>query len=144
MLRLKIGLAKTFIMVANGLRQDRKITMASKIYPIITKSKQELYEKIYTEHPDLEQETPEICGYYGRACRRMDGEANRMLCQGCTLSIFVSTVEAIVKTCDEKEAIGIERLYDSDMYDIQDSLERKCIHVNFSYIEKVLDYLVKG
>lgn len=113
------------------------------IYPVITKGKQELYEKIYLVHTDLRNDIPEICGYYGRACRRMDGEANRMLCQGCTLSVFVSTVEAIIKKCDEKEAIGIKRLYDSDMYDIQDSLKKKCVHVDFSYIEKILDYLIK-
>ena len=118
--------------------------MAKNIYPIITKSKQEMYEKIYTEHSDLEQETPEICGYYGRACRRMNEKANRMLCQGCSLSTFISTVESIISRCNEKEAIGIMSLYDSDIYDIQNDLKQKCVRVSFSYIEKILDYLEEG
>lgn len=115
--------------------------MAATIYPNITKSKQDLYEKIYTEHPDLEQETPELCGYYGRACRRMNGEANRMLCQGCSLSTFISTVESIIARCNEKEAIGITSLYDSDIYDIQNDLKQKCVRVSFSYIERILECL---
>ena len=113
------------------------------IYPVITKGKQELYEEIYLAHTDLQNDIPEICGYYGRACRRMDGEANRMLCQGCSLASFVSTVEAIIECCNEKEAIGLERLYDSDIYDIENALKKKCIHVDFSYIEKVLDYITE-
>lgn len=113
------------------------------LYPVITEKKQELYEKIYLKHTDLKNDIPEICGFYGRACRRMNDEANRMLCQGCTLSVFTSTIEAIMNKCNEKENIGIEHLYDSDIYDIQDALKRKCVNVKFSYIEKVLDYLTE-
>lgn len=113
------------------------------IFPVITKEKQKLYEKIHLAHTDLENNVSEICGYYGRACRRMGGEADRMPCLHCSLSTFVSTVEAIVSKCDEKEAIGIGSLYDSDIYDIQNELNKKCVHVDYSYIEKVLDYLTE-
>lgn len=85
---------------------------------------------------------PEICGYYGRACRNMNSIANSMLCNGCTLSIFGSTVEAILEQCDEKENLGIEYLYDSDIFDIQEKLKEISINVEFSYIENVLGSLV--
>lgn len=113
------------------------------IFPTITKKKQEFYEKIYLKHTDLNNHIPEICGYYGRACRRMDDKADRILCQGCTLSIFISTVNEILKCCDKKAEIGIKRLYDSDIYDIQEELNKKALKVDFSYIEKVLDYLIE-
>lgn len=55
------------------------------MYPIITKLLQEDYE-----HKTLgsEDKTPDICGYYGRACRQMDKAegANRMLCTYCELA----------------------------------------------------------
>ena len=113
------------------------------IFPIITKEKQELYEKIYSKHTDLKNDIPEICGYYGRACRHMDDNADSMLCNGCTLSVFVSTVEAILERIKEKEAIGIESLYDSDIRDIQEELKEKVIKVEISYVEHILEYLVE-
>lgn len=113
------------------------------IYPLITEEKQKLYEKIHMGYTNLRNDIPDICGYYGRACRQMNDKADRMLCMGCTLSIFISTVEAIIEKCNEKEAIGIESLYDSDICDIEEMLESKCIHVDYSYIANVLDYLIE-
>lgn len=111
------------------------------IYPVITKEKQKLYEEIYVLHTDLENNIPCICGYYGRACRNMNELANSALCNGCTLSRFVSTVEAVLECCDQKEALGIKHLYDTDIYDIQNSLKNKCVRTDYSYIEKIIDYL---
>ena len=113
------------------------------IFPLITKKRQALYEEIYTKHADLKCRIPEICGYYGRACRCMDNRANRMLCQGCSLSVFISTAEAINEQCNKKEALGIENLYDSDILDIVDALVEKCVPVDYSYVTKVLDYLTE-
>lgn len=113
------------------------------IFPIITKEKQKLYEEIYLRHSDLQNNIPCICGYYGRACRNMDKTANSMLCNGCTLSLFVSTVEAIRECCVEKENIGIKYLYDSDINDIQSKLREKTIKVDFSYIQSILQYLTE-
>lgn len=113
------------------------------IFPVITKEKQKLYEKIFLDNKKLKNNIPCICGYYGRACRNMDDTANSMLCNGCTLSIFVSTVEAILEVSNEKEKNGIKSLYDSDIYDIQSKLKDKCINVEYAYIENVLDKLVK-
>ena len=45
------------------------------IHPVITKEKQKVYEKIFRENEKLENTIPFICGIYGRACGRMDGEA---------------------------------------------------------------------
>jgi hypothetical protein len=53
----------------------------------ITKNMQEAYEQGTKGSQD---KTPEICGYYGRACRQMDKDegANRVLCQGCGLARY--------------------------------------------------------
>lgn len=109
------------------------------IYPTITKEKQKLYEKTCLSNDKFQNEVPFICGVYGRACRNMDDKANSALCEGCTLSLFVSTVETILDISKEKEDIGIESLYDSDIYDIQARLKEKVIDAKFSYIESVLD-----
>lgn len=113
------------------------------IFPIITKEKQKMYEEIYLRHPDLHNNIPCICGCYGRACRNMDETANSMLCNSCTLSLFVSIVEAILECCAEKENIGIEHLHDSDIYDIQNKLRKKTIKADFFYIEHILQYLTE-
>lgn len=112
------------------------------IVPIITKERQKKYEQIYLKNALLNNNIPEICGYYGRACRNMNSIANSMLCNGCSLSVFSSTVEAILEQCDEKENLGIEYLYDSDIFDIQEKLKAISVNVEFSYIEDVLDSLV--
>lgn len=111
------------------------------IFPIIRKGKQKMYEDIFVNDEVLFNNIPEICGYYGRACRQMDDKADRMLCNGCSLSIFISTVNTIIEVSDEKQKIGIDSLYDSDVYDIQDKLKEKCINVEFSYIETILERL---
>lgn len=57
-----------------------------RVFPLITDAVQKEYEKcsMNSKSPDL---TPDICGYYGRACRQMgkDEGANRMLCDHCPL-----------------------------------------------------------
>lgn len=110
-------------------------------FPVITKEKQKFYENFCLNN-SLFNNTPEICGYYGRACRNMGKRANSMLCGDCNLSHFTSTVEAILECCHEKENIGIENLYDSDIYDIQEKLNHININVKFSYIENILNLLV--
>lgn len=57
------------------------------MFPIITRTLQESYEKDSKDSPDS---TPEICGYYGRACRQIDKEegASRMLCNDCSLAKY--------------------------------------------------------
>lgn len=57
------------------------------VFAMITQPLQEAFERAAEGAPD---KTPLICGYYGRACRRLgdpDG-ANRALCMGCQLAKF--------------------------------------------------------
>ena len=82
-------------------------------FPIITKDKQKLYEKIFCGNEKLD----------------------------CSLRIFASTIEAIKEQCDEKEALDIEFLYDSDIFDIQTKLKNNAVNVENSYIETILDAL---
>ena len=58
-------------------------------YPIITEKLQRLFENDALSS-DLSDETPNICGYYGRACRQMNKPegANRCLCHGCPLKLY--------------------------------------------------------
>ena len=65
-------------------------------FAIITKSLQEAYEQGTKGSPDR---TPDICGYYGRACRQLDKVegANKMLCQGCGLAKYGSPTHIIAK-----------------------------------------------
>lgn len=65
------------------------------MFPVITKTEQKLYEKIVCNNDKLKNEIPCICGYYGRACRRMNEQANRMPCMNCSLRIFASTHKVI-------------------------------------------------
>ena len=55
------------------------------MFPIITEQRQQIYEQL---NIDKEDKTPELCGYYGRACRRMNDPkgASRMLCMRCGLA----------------------------------------------------------
>ena len=114
------------------------------IFPVITDEKQKIYEKVFLESEELQNDVPCICGYYGRACRNMNGQANSMLCTHCSLQIFASTVETIIEQCNAKEQLGIEYLYDSDILDIQENLKNKTISVEYSYIENVLERLVEA
>ena len=66
------------------MKQDKQ-----SYFPIITGDVQKEFEKESGDKPD---ETPEICGYYGRACRclgSLDG-ADRMLCCGCPLADYAA------------------------------------------------------
>lgn len=59
------------------------------VFPVITKKLQKQFERDCSNKPD---ETPEICGYYGRACRclgSLDG-ADRMLCWHCPLADYAA------------------------------------------------------
>lgn len=113
------------------------------IFPTVTEEKQKIYEEIYLAHPELKNEIPEICGYYGRACRQMNNKADRVLCNGCSLSLFISVCEAILERLKEKESLGIDNLYDSDIRDIQSNLLRKAIRVDYGYIERILSCLTE-
>ena len=55
---------------------------------IITQELQQAFEKSVEGTPD---ETPEICGYSGRGCRRMETAARSMLCLYCPLATYVDT-----------------------------------------------------
>lgn len=128
------------------------------MFPVITKNKQELYEKIFCDNKKLQNEVPSVCGYYGRGCRRMNRPSNGTPCLNCSLRIFALACEAIKKQYDYKESLGIDYLYDSDILEIQEILEnnhmacphdtaapqvavRNHIHVNPSYIETLLESL---
>ena len=56
--------------------------------PIITTEKQKFFENKCIENniASAESKVPYICGYYGRACRRMNNKADRFLCNGCALA----------------------------------------------------------
>lgn len=111
------------------------------MFPVITKNKQELYEKIFCDNEKLQSEIPSICGYYGRGCRRMNRPSNGMPCLNCSLRIFALACEVIKEQYDDKESLGIDYLYDSDILEIQEILESNHIHVNPSYIETLLESL---
>lgn len=63
----------------------RKVTQQG--FPVVTKDKQAAFEQAMEGKSD---ETPCICGYYGRACRQMDKPegANRVNCMYCPLAEF--------------------------------------------------------
>lgn len=63
--------------------------MGTQMFPVITKAKQEAYKQSVEGTPD---NTPEICGYYGRGCRRMDyaDGARLAICRDCALAKYVS------------------------------------------------------
>lgn len=78
-----------------------------RVFPLITPERQKGFEEssiagtfvrpgipVWTDKWSM-KEVPEICGYYGRACRQMnDGEgANRALCMGCPLADYAHGVE---------------------------------------------------
>lgn len=60
---------------------------SGRVFAVITKRLQREYEQWAKGSRD---ETPDICGYYGRACRHFEEEegANRALCQGCGLANY--------------------------------------------------------
>ena len=124
------------------MRVSYRKAVYMKEFPIITKDKQKLYEKIFCGNEKLQNCTSCICGYYGRGCRRINRLANGVSCVDCSLRIFASTIEAIKEQCDEKETLEIEFLYDSDILDIQTKLKNDAVNVEGSYIETILDALV--
>jgi len=75
----------TSIRSNNTTNESEVIKMTT--FSVITKSLQEAYEQGTQASQD---KTPEICGYYGRACRQLEKQegANRMLCNGCGLAYY--------------------------------------------------------
>lgn len=111
------------------------------IFPVITKEKQQMYEDFCKVNNPVG--IPCICGYCGRACRQMGSEADTANCMECGLSVFVSTVDAIKKRCDEKQRAGIRSLHYFDVTCIWNKLGDKGINVKFEYIERVLKHLTE-
>lgn len=60
-------------------------------FPIITEEIQVKFED-YCKGIKPEK-LPQICGYFGRACRRMNDKADRMLCINCPLKSFAEKME---------------------------------------------------
>lgn len=58
-------------------------------FAVITGSLQRAFERKAKEN-NMPDDTPVICGLYGRACRQMDDPegANRALCEGCPLAKY--------------------------------------------------------
>lgn len=65
---------------------NRRVNM----FAIVTQEKQKGFENQRLEKGISSEgcNVPVICGYYGRACRHMNREANTMLCCGCSLEEF--------------------------------------------------------
>lgn len=110
-------------------------------FPVITKEKQQIYEDFCKVNNPVG--IPCICGYCGRACRQMGSEADTANCMEYGLSVFVSTVDAIKKRCDEKQRAGIRSLHYFDVTCIRNKLGDKGINVKFEYIERVLKHLTE-
>lgn len=64
-------------------------------FPVITNDLQKAFEQQYKETPEI----PTICGYYGRACRKMDSPegANTMICTDCSLAEFANEFRKVTK-----------------------------------------------
>ena len=66
----------------------------STIFPIITPEHQRTYEQTAIQAGVRSTDAvPCICGYYGRACRRMDNPegASLRLCDGCALAAYYAS-----------------------------------------------------
>lgn len=50
---------------------------------------------------------------------------------------------AILICCSEKESLGIDKLYDSDIYDIVEILKKQGIKSSYRDVEQVLDCLLE-
>ena len=111
------------------------------IYPKINNEVQKLYENYCKNNCKRKNNVPEICGQYGRACRTMNENADKMLCNKCSLATFASIVDAINEKCKNKEKLGIKNVHDSDIRDIQECLTTKNIKVEYVYIKDILEYL---
>lgn len=60
------------------------------MFASVTNDKQKTFEEkcIKNSIASEKSKVPCICGYYGRACRRMNDKADRILCTGCALAEF--------------------------------------------------------
>ena len=112
-------------------------------YALVTKERQELYESLYLKNKKLKNEVPSVCGYYGRECPCIGKQADASICKRCSLSKFILTVEEILKKCEYKERLGIKSIYDSDILDIHEELERQGVDTDYSYVETLLNYFTQ-
>lgn len=60
---------------------------------VMTEKVQALFEKA---NEGLTDRTPEICGYYGRACHEMGRNPSRMPCLHCPLAKFLDEGKRII------------------------------------------------
>lgn len=60
---------------------------------VMTEKVQALYEKANEGRSDG---TPEICGYYGRACRQMGTTPSHAPCMRCPLAKFLDEAKRII------------------------------------------------
>lgn len=62
------------------------------MFSVITREKQKKFEENCIRNNIASDESkckvPNICGYYGRACRQMNDKADRFLCMRCALAEF--------------------------------------------------------
>lgn len=104
------GFGRFFTNDAEGEMAMREYAEANRspirVFPIITPERQSAFEAASLagtlelpgaswETDGLRDKVPEICGYYGRACRQMndDDGANSMICTSCPLAEYAHGVE---------------------------------------------------
>lgn len=112
------------------------------IFPTITEKTQSLYEDFAFLDKDTKykEDIPCICGYYGRACRKMNHTANSVLCTDCPLSNFASVMNTVeeyrrVKGCK------LQELNTNSYEEIHRMLQNKAVRVKVDIIENVVNYL---
>ena len=105
------GFGRFFTDDAEGEKAMREYAEANRspvrVFPIITPERQSAFEAASLadtlalpgiplwEDKWRMNNVPDICGYYGRACRQMNDDegANRALCMGCPLAEYAHGVE---------------------------------------------------
>ena len=105
------GFGRFFTDDSEGDRAMREYAEANRspirVFPLITPERQKGFEAASLEGTFAPaglplyrsrwamKEVPDICGYYGRACRQMNDDegANRALCMGCPLTEYAHAVE---------------------------------------------------
>lgn len=83
---------------ANAEAETETAEATESAFPVITEEAQKRYEaEAETD------ETPTICGYFGRGCRCMGKSANHMPCTHCPLAEMAKEAEAEEATADPVE-----------------------------------------
>lgn len=86
---------------ANAEAETETAEATESAFPVITEEAQKRYEaEAETD------ETPTICGYFGRGCRCMGKSANHMPCTHCPLAEMAKEAEAEEATADPVEIFG--------------------------------------